>query len=110
MTQVDDCSQQTSVLRCRTLRQRPRQSLSRDASATADEHSGDENSEESFAADQFPRSFEDAERLVHVVAGRRTLTVLTELARGGRRYQDLHDTLDGIWARLASVCAAPLTP
>src|SRR5450631_266602 len=93
-----------------TLGQRRRQNLSRDASATADEQSRDENSEESFAADQFPRSFEDAEHLVHVVAGRWTLTVLTELARSGRRYQDLHDTLDCIWARLASVWVAPSTP
>ena len=31
-----------------------------------------------------------------MVAGRWTLTVLAELAFGGRRYQDLHDALDGI--------------
>ncbi len=34
--------------------------------------------------------------LIEVVAGRRTLTVLAELAFGGRRYQDLHHALDGI--------------
>jgi DNA-binding HxlR family transcriptional regulator len=31
-----------------------------------------------------------------LVGGRWTLTVLAELAAGGRRYQELHDALDGI--------------
>lgn len=35
--------------------------------------------------------------LVHLVSGRWTLAVLAELLDGGgRRYQDLHDRLDGI--------------
>ena len=33
---------------------------------------------------------------IGLVGGRWTLTVLAELAAGGRRYQDLHDALDGI--------------
>jgi len=33
---------------------------------------------------------------IALVGGRWTLTVLAELAAGGRRYQDLHDALDGI--------------
>jgi DNA-binding HxlR family transcriptional regulator len=37
-----------------------------------------------------------AKWLIEVVAGRWTLTVLAELAFSGRRYQDLHDALDGI--------------
>lgn len=37
-----------------------------------------------------------AELLVHLLSGRWTLAVLGELANGGRRYQDLHDALDGI--------------
>ena len=35
-------------------------------------------------------------RLVHLVGGRWTLAVLAELAGHGRRYQDLHDSLEGI--------------
>jgi DNA-binding HxlR family transcriptional regulator len=35
-------------------------------------------------------------RFVDVIAARWTLAVLAELADGGRRYQDLHDVLDGI--------------
>jgi len=37
-----------------------------------------------------PQSF------IGLVGGRWTLTVLAELAARGRRYQDLHDALDGI--------------
>ncbi|MGO9505272.1 MAG: winged helix-turn-helix transcriptional regulator [Streptosporangiaceae bacterium] len=37
-----------------------------------------------------------ANLLVRLLAGRWTLPILAELARGGRRYQDLHDVLDGI--------------
>ncbi len=33
---------------------------------------------------------------VSILAGRWTLAVLAELANGGRRYQDIHDHLDGI--------------
>lgn len=40
-----------------------------------------------------------ADCLVRVLAGRWTLAVLSELAEGGRRYQDLHDVLDGIAQR-----------
>lgn len=35
-------------------------------------------------------------QLVHLLAGRWTLAILAELAGGGRRYQDLHDRIDGI--------------
>ncbi len=35
-------------------------------------------------------------RLVRLVGGRWTLAVLAELADHGRRYQDLHDSLEGI--------------
>ena len=35
-------------------------------------------------------------RLVGLVGGRWTLAVLAELADRGRRYQDLHDSLEGI--------------
>ena len=34
--------------------------------------------------------------LLELLAGRWTLAVLARLADGGRRYQDLYDTLDGI--------------
>ena len=34
--------------------------------------------------------------LVRLLAGRWTLVVLGELVGGGRRYQDIHDALDGI--------------
>ncbi|MGH9090175.1 MAG: winged helix-turn-helix transcriptional regulator [Acidimicrobiales bacterium] len=33
---------------------------------------------------------------IQFLAGRWTLAMLTELTKGGRRYQDLHDALDGI--------------
>lgn len=36
------------------------------------------------------------ERLIRLLAGRWTLAILVTLAAGGRRYQDLHDALDGI--------------
>lgn len=35
-------------------------------------------------------------RAIDLLDGRWTLPILAELARGGRRYQDLHDALDGI--------------
>jgi len=38
----------------------------------------------------------DAAPLVHLLAGRWTLTILGELAAAGRRYQELYDALDGI--------------
>jgi DNA-binding HxlR family transcriptional regulator len=34
--------------------------------------------------------------LIRMLSGRWTLVLLTELTEGGRRYQDLHDALDGI--------------
>ncbi len=34
--------------------------------------------------------------VVQLLSGRRTLDVMVELRRGGRRYQDLHDRLDGV--------------
>ena len=34
--------------------------------------------------------------LVEILAGRWTLSILAALADGGRRYQDLHDSVDGI--------------
>ena len=34
--------------------------------------------------------------LAHLLGGRWTLAVLTELTTGGRRYQDLHDRVEGI--------------
>jgi DNA-binding HxlR family transcriptional regulator len=37
-----------------------------------------------------------ARRLIELLAGRWTLAVLAELTSSGRRYQDLHDTLEGI--------------
>jgi DNA-binding HxlR family transcriptional regulator len=36
------------------------------------------------------------ERVVALLGGRWTLPLLWELTSGGRRYQDLHDALDGI--------------
>jgi hypothetical protein len=39
---------------------------------------------------------EEVQHLVHLLGGRWTLTILGVLAEGGRRYQDLHDALDGI--------------
>lgn len=41
-------------------------------------------------------SAESADRLVRMLAGRWVLAVLGELAKGGRRYQDIHDAIDGI--------------
>jgi len=34
--------------------------------------------------------------VVQLLAGRWTLDILTELSNAGRRYQDLHDALEGI--------------
>jgi DNA-binding HxlR family transcriptional regulator len=39
---------------------------------------------------------EEVQHLVHLLGGRWTLTILGVLAEGGRRYQYLHDALDGI--------------
>jgi DNA-binding HxlR family transcriptional regulator len=36
------------------------------------------------------------QRAIDLLDGRWTLPILAELAHGGRRYQDLHDALDGI--------------
>ena len=36
------------------------------------------------------------DNVIGLLAGRWTLTVLTELGEGGRRYQDPYDSLDGI--------------
>jgi DNA-binding HxlR family transcriptional regulator len=47
---------------------------------------------EPAAAQQWRR----ADPLVRLLAGRWTLAVLAELLEGGRRYQDLHDALDGL--------------
>lgn len=35
-------------------------------------------------------------KVVTLLAGRWTLAILSELARGGRRYQELHDALGGV--------------
>ena len=43
-----------------------------------------------------PERLLEGERLVRLLAGRWTLAVLSELSRAGRRYQDLHEALDGI--------------
>jgi DNA-binding HxlR family transcriptional regulator len=37
-----------------------------------------------------------ARHLIELLGGRWTLAVLAQLTDGGRRYQELHDTLDGI--------------
>ena len=37
-----------------------------------------------------------ARQLVELLAGRWTLAILAELGHGGRRYQDLHDRVEGI--------------
>jgi DNA-binding HxlR family transcriptional regulator len=37
-----------------------------------------------------------ARRAIDLLDGRWTLAILGQLANGGRRYQDLHDSLDGI--------------
>jgi DNA-binding HxlR family transcriptional regulator len=42
------------------------------------------------------QSSPDGANAVHLLSGRWTLPILVELAREGRRYQDLHDALDGI--------------
>lgn len=39
---------------------------------------------------------QEASQLIQLLAGRWTLAVLAELTDGGRRYQDLHDSIDGI--------------
>jgi DNA-binding HxlR family transcriptional regulator len=39
---------------------------------------------------------EGPELVIGLLGGRWTLRLLAELASGGRRYQDLHDALDGI--------------
>ena len=39
---------------------------------------------------------EPASRLTQLLAGRWTLAVMGQLSSSGHRYQDLHDTLDGI--------------
>lgn len=39
---------------------------------------------------------QEPDRLIRLLSGRWTLAVLAELDGGGRRYQDLHDALDGI--------------
>jgi HxlR-like helix-turn-helix len=38
----------------------------------------------------------EADRLVHLLSGRWTIPLLGTLARRGRRYQELHNVLDGI--------------
>jgi DNA-binding HxlR family transcriptional regulator len=38
----------------------------------------------------------EAQHVVHLLSGRWTLAVLAELGSGGRRYQELHDSVDGI--------------
>ena len=40
--------------------------------------------------------WEQSNHLIHVLGGRWTLAVLAELAEGGRRYQELRDSLEGI--------------
>jgi DNA-binding HxlR family transcriptional regulator len=45
-------------------------------------------------------SCNEADRLIRLLAGRWTLAVLTELASGGRRYQELHDAIEGISAKV----------
>jgi len=42
------------------------------------------------------RGISGGAHLVQLLSGRWTQTVLTELIHGGRRYQDLHDAIDGI--------------
>ena len=41
-------------------------------------------------------SNESVGRFIQLLGGRWTLSVLTQLAEAGRRYQDLHDALDGV--------------
>lgn len=43
--------------------------------------------------DEWPRP---PHELVGLIAGRWTLALLSELVNGGRRYQELHDLLDGV--------------
>jgi DNA-binding HxlR family transcriptional regulator len=45
--------------------------------------------------DRVPRSA-GASLLVRLIMGRWTLKVLAELSGGGRRYQELHDALEGV--------------
>ena len=40
--------------------------------------------------------WQSAGRLARLLAGRWTLQAMAELTDGGRRYQDLHDALDGV--------------
>lgn len=40
--------------------------------------------------------WEGPRQVIKLLSGRWTLVVLAELQNGGRRYQDLHDALDGI--------------
>jgi DNA-binding HxlR family transcriptional regulator len=42
------------------------------------------------------KTWKSTQRLIHAVGGRWTLAALAELTEGGRRYQDLHDSLEGI--------------
>lgn len=37
-----------------------------------------------------------ADKLVSLLSGRWTLAIISELSGGGRRYEELHDALDGI--------------
>jgi DNA-binding HxlR family transcriptional regulator len=39
---------------------------------------------------------QEASQLIQLLAGRWTLAVLAELVDGGRRYQDLHESVEGI--------------
>ena len=48
------------------------------------------------AHDALAHQHRRADLLVHLLAGRWALAVLAELEKSGRRYQDLHDALDGI--------------
>jgi DNA-binding HxlR family transcriptional regulator len=41
--------------------------------------------------------------LVQLLNERWTLAVLAELAHGGRRYRDLHDSMDGIASKVQAV-------
>jgi DNA-binding HxlR family transcriptional regulator len=43
-----------------------------------------------------PNGWTSPQRIIGLLDGRWTLALLSELADGGRRYQDLHDALDGL--------------
>jgi DNA-binding HxlR family transcriptional regulator len=43
-----------------------------------------------------PDSWRRSHQFIHLLNGRWAMAVLAELTRGGRRYQDIYDTLDGI--------------